>query len=164
MTSMWGRCNKLLKQSLTSKKVKSALKIFRCVETKENGDLEMCGKRNPSVMFPCTWQRHSFRKHANFTAITKQSISLIRIKKFPFSWLREGKGRLTLLQPATENPKEGKKKQRTKDQETKNKIRHESSMSNSTSPTPVQGPSTVACMIVTSLSQLSQASSAAYSR
>jgi hypothetical protein len=31
----------------TWKKVKSAPKIFRCVETKENGDLEMCGKRNP---------------------------------------------------------------------------------------------------------------------
>ncbi len=44
----------MLRQSLTSKKVKSALKIFRFVETKENGDLEMCGKRNPSAMFPCT--------------------------------------------------------------------------------------------------------------
>jgi hypothetical protein len=105
-----------------------------------------------------------FRKHANLTAITKQWISLIWIKKSPFSWLREGKARLTLLQAATENPKEEKKKQRTKDQETKNKIRHESSMSNSTSPTLVQGPSTAACMIVTSVSQLSQASSAAYSR
>jgi hypothetical protein len=30
-----------VRESLTSKKVKSALKIFRCVETKDNGDLEM---------------------------------------------------------------------------------------------------------------------------
>jgi hypothetical protein len=45
-------------------------------------------------------------------------ISLIRIKKSPFSQLRKGKASLTLLQPATENSEEGKTKQRTKDQET----------------------------------------------
>ncbi len=32
----------------------------------------------------------------------------LKIKKSPFSWLRKGKVRLTLLQPATENSKEGK--------------------------------------------------------
>jgi hypothetical protein len=58
-------------------------------------------------------------------------ISLIRIKKSPFSRLRKGKVRLTLLQPATENSKEGKTKQRRNDQETKNKIKPESSMNNS---------------------------------
>jgi hypothetical protein len=36
------------------KRVKSAPKIFRCVETKENGDLEMCGKRNTSIQGPST--------------------------------------------------------------------------------------------------------------
>jgi hypothetical protein len=41
-----------------------------------------------------------------------QNISL-KIKKSPFSRLRKGKVRLTLLQPATENSKEGKAKQRT---------------------------------------------------
>jgi hypothetical protein len=81
-------------------------------------------------------------------------ISLIRIEKSPFSRSRKGKVRLTLLQPATENSKEGKTKQGTKNQNTKDKIKHESSMNNSASLTPVQGPSTVACMIVTSLSQL----------
>ncbi len=45
-------------------------------------------------------------------------ISLIRIKKSPFSQLRKGKARLT-VQPAIENSKEGKTKQRTKDQEIK---------------------------------------------
>jgi hypothetical protein len=48
-------------------------------------------------------------------------ISLIRIKKFPFSQLRKIKARLTLRQQATENSKEGKTKQRTKDQETETK-------------------------------------------
>jgi hypothetical protein len=80
---------------------------------------------------------------------------LIRIEKPPFSQLRKGKVRLTLLQPATEDSKDGNTKQRTKDQETKNKIKHESSMNKSASLTPIQGQSTVACMIVTSLSQLS---------
>jgi len=50
-----------------------------------------------------------------------KDISLIRIDKSPFSRLREGKARLTFLQPATENSKEGKEKQRTKDQETQKK-------------------------------------------
>jgi hypothetical protein len=48
-----------------------------------------------------------------------ENISLIKIKKSPFSQLRKGKARLTLLQPATENSKEGNEKQITKDQETK---------------------------------------------
>jgi hypothetical protein len=48
-----------------------------------------------------------------------ENISLIRIEKSLFSWLRKGKARLTLLQPATENSKEGTEKQITKDQETK---------------------------------------------
>jgi hypothetical protein len=69
--------------------------------------------------------------------------------------LRKGKARLTLCQPATEDSKEGKTKQGTKDQETKNKKRHKNSMNNIASLTPVQGPSTEARMIVTSLSQLS---------
>jgi hypothetical protein len=46
-------------------------------------------------------------------------MSLIRIEKSPFSRLRKGKARLTLLQPATENSKEGNEKQITKDQEKK---------------------------------------------
>jgi hypothetical protein len=45
-------------------------------------------------------------------------ISLIRLKKSPFSQLRDGKAMLT-VQLAIENSKEGKTKQRTKDQETK---------------------------------------------
>ncbi len=45
-------------------------------------------------------------------------ISPIRIKNSPISQLRKIKARLT-LQPATENYKERKTKQRTKDQETK---------------------------------------------
>jgi hypothetical protein len=65
---------------------------------------------------------------------------LIRIEKSPFSQLRKGKVRLTLLQPATENSKEGNTKQRTKDQETKNKIKHESGMNKSASLTPIWGP------------------------
>jgi hypothetical protein len=64
--------------------------------------------------------------------------------------------RLTLLQLATENSKKRQKKQRTKDQETKKKKKeHQSSKNNSASLTPVQGPSTEACIVVTSLSQLS---------
>jgi len=50
-----------------------------------------------------------------------EKMSLIRIEKSPFSWLRKIKARLTLLQQATENSKEGKSKQRTKDQETETK-------------------------------------------
>jgi len=61
-----------------------------------------------------------------------KDISLIRIDKSPFSRLRKGKARLTFLQPATEYSKEGKKKQRTKDQETKKK-KPESSMNNNAS-------------------------------
>jgi hypothetical protein len=53
----------------------------------------------------------------------------------------------TLLQPATENRKG---KQRTKDQETKDKIKHESRINNSASLTLVQGLSTEACMMVSS--------------
>jgi hypothetical protein len=49
------------------------------------------------------------------------TISLIRIKKCPFSQLRKIKARLTLHQQATENSKEGKTKQRTKDQQTETK-------------------------------------------
>ncbi len=67
---------------------------------------------------------------------------LIKIKKSPFSRLRKGKVRLTFLQPATEDSKDGKTKQRRNDQETKNKIKHESSMNNSASLTPVQGENT----------------------
>jgi hypothetical protein len=48
-----------------------------------------------------------------------ENTSLIKIKKSPFSRLRKGKARLTLLQPVTENSKEGNEKQITKDQETK---------------------------------------------
>jgi hypothetical protein len=43
---------------------------------------------------------------------------------------------------------------RTKDHETKTKQGQKNSIKNSASLTAVQGPSTVACMIVTSLSQL----------
>ncbi len=78
-----------------------------------------------------------------FPRITICRISLIKNQRL----------RLT-LQQATENSKEGKTKARMKDKETKHKIKHESSMHNSASLTPVQGPSKVACMIVTSLSQL----------
>jgi hypothetical protein len=46
-------------------------------------------------------------------------ISLIRIEKSPFLQLRKKKARLTILQQATENSREGKTKQKTKDQETK---------------------------------------------
>jgi hypothetical protein len=45
-------------------------------------------------------------------------ISLLRIEKSPFLQLRKNKARLTILQQATENSKEGKTKQRTKDKET----------------------------------------------
>jgi hypothetical protein len=48
-----------------------------------------------------------------------ENISLRRIEKSPFSRLRKGKARLTILQPATQNSKEGNEKQITKDQETK---------------------------------------------
>jgi len=92
----------------------------------------------------------SYPEH--FCPFSTQEISLIRILKSPFSWFRKGKARLTLLQPATENSKKGKTKERTKDQGTRNKIKHEGSMNNSASLTPGQGPSTVACMVVTSLS------------
>jgi hypothetical protein len=50
-------------------------------------------------------------------------VSLIRIEKSPFSQSRKVKARLTLLQQATENSKEGKTKQRTKDQERTQKKR-----------------------------------------
>jgi hypothetical protein len=59
--------------------------------------------------------------HNKYTHHTQKNISIIRIEKSPFSWLRKIKARLTLLQRATENSKEGKTKQRTKDQETKTK-------------------------------------------
>jgi hypothetical protein len=45
-------------------------------------------------------------------------ISLLRIEQSPFLQLRKNKARLTILQQATENSKEGKTKQRTKDKET----------------------------------------------
>jgi hypothetical protein len=78
-----------------------------------------------------------------FPRITICRISLIKNQRL----------QLKLLQPATESSKERKTKARMKDQETKHKIKHESGMHNSASLTPVQGPSTVACMIVTSLLQ-----------
>jgi hypothetical protein len=46
-------------------------------------------------------------------------ISPIRNKKSPFSQLRKIKASVTLLQQVTEDFKEGKTKQRAKDQETK---------------------------------------------
>jgi hypothetical protein len=63
----------------------------------------------------------------DYMCTIRRYISLIRSKKSAFSWLRKGKAGLTLLQPATENSKAGKAKQRTRDQETKE---HESSMNN----------------------------------
>jgi hypothetical protein len=59
--------------------------------------------------------------HNKYTHHTQKNISVIRIEKSPFSWLRKIKARLTLLQQATENSKNGKTKQRTKDQETRTK-------------------------------------------
>jgi hypothetical protein len=56
-----------------------------------------------------------------YTHHTQENISVIRIEKSPFSWLRKIKARLKLLQQVTENSKEGRTKQRTKDQETKTK-------------------------------------------
>jgi ABC-type uncharacterized transport system fused permease/ATPase subunit len=53
--------------------------------------------------------------------VPQKAISLIRIEKSPFSQLRKIKARLTHLQQATENSKEGKTKQRTNDQETETK-------------------------------------------
>jgi hypothetical protein len=70
-------------------------------------------------------------------------VSLIRIEKSKFSQSRKIKARLTLLQQATENSKEGKTF-RTNDQERNQKTqKHKNSMNNSASLTPVQGPSTV---------------------
>jgi hypothetical protein len=74
--------------------------------------------------------------------------------------INKNQSKFTPIQQATENSKEGNAKQRTKDQEKetkkeqKNKIKHFACMNNSASLTHVQGPSTVACMIVTSLSQI----------
>ncbi len=60
----------------------------------------------------------SMKQKVKSTASNQHVISPVRIKKSPISQLRKIKARLT-LQPATENSKEGKTKQRTKDQETK---------------------------------------------
>jgi hypothetical protein len=74
--------------------------------------------------------------------------------------IKQNQSKFTLLQQATENSKEGKAKQRTKDQEKETKKEQKKQnktlacMNNSPSLTRVQGPSTVACMIVTSLSQI----------
>jgi hypothetical protein len=48
-------------------------------------------------------------------------ICLLRIEQSPFLQLTKNKARLTILQQATENSKEGKTKQRTNDQETETK-------------------------------------------
>ncbi len=88
---------------------------------------QMCVHRTPSLSVT-SWEKKPITLPTNVltadnntigTCRYDQTVSLIRIKKSPFSQLRKGKARLTLLQPATENFKEGKTKQRAKDQETK---------------------------------------------
>jgi hypothetical protein len=98
-----------------------------------------------------SWRVCQVQEHLTESARTCQfpRITICRI-----SLIKNQRLRLTLLQQPTENSKEGKQKARMKDQETKHKIKHESDMHSSASLTPVQGPSTVAYMIVTSLSQL----------
>jgi len=56
--------------------------------------------------------------HNKYTHHTQKNISVIRIEKFPFSWLRKIKARLTLLQQATVNPK---KERQNREQRTKKK-------------------------------------------
>ncbi len=81
--------------------------------------------------------------------ISLYQISLIRIEKSPFSPLRSCKAR------STSHREFQRSKDENREQRTKKQKQHESSMNNSASLTPVQGLSTVAYMIVTSLSQLS---------
>jgi hypothetical protein len=83
-----------------------------------------------------------------------------KIEKSPFSQLRKNQSKVNTSSTShrefhRRKDKTGNKGPRNKNQlRTKHKIKHESSMNNSARLTPVQGPSTVACMTVTSLSQL----------
>jgi hypothetical protein len=65
---------------------------------------------------------HGIRSLTAKICIYTSYISLIRIKKSQFSQLRKNKARFKFFQQATENSKEGKTKQRTKHQETKNQV------------------------------------------
>jgi hypothetical protein len=86
--------------------------------------------------------------------------SLLRIDKSPFWQLRKSKARFNTS--STSHREIQRRKDKTEyegprnenQKRTKHKIKHKSSMNNSASLTPVQGPSTLARMIVTSLSLL----------
>ncbi len=89
-----------------------------------HGPLSKIINRTLSLSVPCIHQTVTVKIGfiINVSShLENAMISLIRIKKPPFSQLRKIKARLTLRQQATENSKEGKTKQRTKDQETETK-------------------------------------------
>ncbi len=87
----------------------------------------------------------------NYISHKNREISILTIEK--------KKSKVNFFLEPLKFPGAGKTKLRTKDYETKTKQgqnkqnKHECSMNNSASLTLVQGPSTVTCMIVTSLSQ-----------
>jgi hypothetical protein len=86
-------------------------------------------------------------------------ISLIRIKKSPFSQFRKKQSKVNTSSTShgkTRKDKTENKGSRTKNQKRpkKQKKKHKSGMDNSTSLTPAQAPLTVACRIVTSVSQV----------
>ncbi len=90
---------------------------------------QICVHRTPSLSLSQAEKRNQYHCPEMLSQLTiiqlvhvgVIKLYLIRIKKSPFSQLRKGKARLTLLQPATENSKEGKTKQRAKDRKTKKK-------------------------------------------
>jgi hypothetical protein len=91
---------------------------------------------NMSKGFYTWWQqRQSHTCRLNNIFHKNREISILTIKKKT--------ARLTLLQEATERTRQGETQNKTKTRKTL------SGMNESASLTPVQGPSTVACMIVT---------------
>jgi hypothetical protein len=98
-------------------------------------------------------QQNNFR-----TKEGRKQISLIRIKKSPFSQFRKKQSKVNTSSTShgkTRKDKTENKGSRNKNQKKpKNQKKHKSGMDNSVSLTPVQAPLTVVCRIVYSLPQL----------
>ncbi len=144
---MWARCNKLLRQSLTWKKVKSAQKIFRCVETKRKWRSWNVWKEKSFCyvsMYMTTPQRQkACQFHCNNKAInishTNQEISILMNK------IRQSK-----VNTSSTSHSESQRKDKTENKGPRNKEKKNTKAVWTTVPA-----STAACMKVTSLSQLS---------
>jgi hypothetical protein len=84
-------------------------------------------------------------QYSGYISHKNSEISILRIQN------RQSKANTS----STSHREFQRREEKTENRGPKNKIKHEGSMNNRAGLTPVQGPSILACMIVTSLSQLS---------